>query len=73
MADDDLLSRKQAAHYLRKKGCATSATTLANLAANANQGKGPPFLVYRSKGRRFVSYKIVDLDAWAEKRIRRVE
>ena len=73
MADEDLLSRKAAAHYLRKKGCATSATTLANLAANNNEGKGPPYLVYRSRGRRFVSYARADLDAWVEKRIRRVE
>lgn len=73
MADDDLLSRKTAAAYLRAKGCATSWQTLAILAMNGNSGKGPPYLVYRRKGKNHVSYKRADLDVWAAKRLRRVE
>ena len=70
---DDLLSRKAAAIYLQKMGCATSAGTLATLACNGNSGKGPPHIVYRRKGRNFVSYRRSDLDSWAAKRVRFVE
>lgn len=73
MADDDLLSRKAAAIYLQKKGCKAGLGALAKMAANQNEGKGPPFTVYRNKRRRWVSYRRGDLDAWAEKKLRRVE
>lgn len=73
MADDELLNRKQAAAYLRKMGCATSPATLAFMAIGNNAGGGPPFLVYKNRKRRHVSYKRSDLDKWASARIRRVE
>lgn len=71
--DDDLLGRKAAATYLQRKGCRTSPGTLANLAANENAEQGPPFTRYRRKGRNYVSYRRADLDAWAAKKLRRVE
>ena len=73
MTDGELLNRKQAAIYLRKMGCAVSPSTLANMAVSGNAGGGPPFIVYRNRKRRHVSYKRVDLDEWAAKKIRRVE
>ena len=73
MADDELLNRKQAAAYLRKKGCATSPATLAFMAIGNNAGGGPPFLVYRNRKRRHVSYRRDELDKWAAARLRRVE
>ena len=73
MADDELLNRKQAAAYLRKMGCAASPSTLANMAVSGNAGGGPPFIVYRNKKRRHVSYNLADLDKWAASKIRRVE
>jgi hypothetical protein len=73
MADDELLTRKQAAAYLQKKGCKMSHTTLAGLAINNNADGGPPYTVYRRFRRNYVSYKRADLDAWAEKKLRRVE
>jgi hypothetical protein len=73
MSNDDLFNRKQAAAYLRKMGCAASPSTLANMAVSGNAGGGPPFIVYRNRKRRHVSYRRVDLDEWAAKKIRRVE
>ena len=73
MADDELLNRKQAAAYLKKMGCATSPATLAFMAIGQNAGGGPPFIVYRNRKRRHVSYKRGDLDEWAAKKLRRVE
>jgi hypothetical protein len=73
MANDDLLGRKAAARYLQKKGCKTSPGTLASLAINDNEGKGPPFIRYRLNRRNYVSYRLEDLDAWAAKKLRRVE
>ena len=73
MSEDDLLNRKQAALYLRKKGCATSPSTLASMAMSNNAGGGPPFTIYRNRKRRHVSYRRGDLDEWADKRLRRVE
>jgi hypothetical protein len=37
------LTRRQAANYLTSLGCQISHRTLANLAANNNAGKGPPY------------------------------
>jgi hypothetical protein len=71
--EDQWLTRKGAAHYLQTKGCETSRVTLERMAANNNQGGGPPFYVYRNKKRNHVRYLIKDLDAWAAKKVRRVE
>ena len=73
MADDPLLNRKQAAAYLGSKGCRCSAITLAIMAMDGNAGRGPPMTVYRHKSRGYVSYRRSDLDAWAAKKLRRVE
>ena len=71
--DDELLNRKEAAIYLRKKGCATSPATLASMAIGQNAGGGPPFTVYRNRKRHHVTYRRGDLDEWAAKKLRRVE
>jgi hypothetical protein len=60
----DWLSRKEAAIYLSSIGCRISPRTLANLAANNNAGKGPPFKRFRWK---LVQYRREDLDAWAKR------
>ncbi len=70
--NEDRLSRKQASAYLRKMGCAATPQTMAIWAIHNNSGGGPPFDVYKSKGRRFVSYLRADLDEWAAKRLKRV-
>lgn len=64
------MPRKQAAAYLCACGYPITAKTLANKAANANAGKGPPFtqLDWRT-----VRYDRVDLDTWKAGRSRRVE
>ncbi len=68
-----LLARKQAVAYLRAKGCAISSSQLEKMAANENEGRGPPFLIYQNINRRNYRYDQRDLDAWAAKKIRRVE
>ena len=73
MGDNDLLNRKQAAAYLQGKGCATGWVTLARLAQNNNEGRGPPFTVYRRKKKNHIRYLRSDLDAWAARQLRRVE
>ncbi len=73
MSDDDLLNRAQAAAYLKKLGCKTAENTLAIMAMGNNAGGGPPHLIYKNKRRRHVSYRRGDLDAWAAKKVRRVE
>lgn len=55
------LSRKEAAAYLSKRGCPISAKTLANMAANGNARRGPPFS--RIAWSR-VQYRRTDLDVW---------
>jgi hypothetical protein len=60
----DWLSRKEAAIYLSSIGCRISPRTLANLAANNNAGKGPPFKRFRWK---LVQYRRLDLDTWAQR------
>jgi hypothetical protein len=56
------LTRKAAALYLESVGCPISPQTLANLAANNNARKGPPFKKVRQ---RIVRYHVSDLQAWA--------
>ena len=68
--ETDFLSRKEASAYLAKIGCPLSVQTLANLAANQNAGKGPPFLRIRKK---IVRYKKTSLDAWAYEHTTRVD
>ena len=70
LADDDLLNRKMASAYLERLGCPVAPKTLANLAANDNAGRGPPFFRFRWKA---IRYKRSDLEIWAKKEIRRVE
>jgi hypothetical protein len=67
--EGNLLSRKQAAEYLRRRNCSISYQTLGNLAANGNANKGPPF--YKD-GQRTL-YSPEDLDAWRLARRTRVE
>lgn len=59
----DWLNRKQAAAYLRARGCVVSARTLALLAMHNNRKKGPPFMRTLERN---VAYAKPDLDAWAE-------
>ena len=54
-------------------GCKTAENTLAIMAMGNNAGGGPPRLIYKNKRRRHVSYRRGDLDAWAAKKVRRVE
>lgn len=63
-SQSELLSRKQAAAYLTSIGCPISIYTLANLASNNNEGKGPSFQRTRWK---IIRYRKSDLDAWARK------
>lgn len=73
MADEvptDLLTRKQAAEYLRRRGYLITTRSLGNLAYNNNAGGGPAFYK-EGKGRTF--YAPADLDKWRNSRLRRVE
>lgn len=65
----EFLTRKQAAHYLRRRGIQTSYRHLNNLALNNNAGGGPPF--YKDGNRAL--YTRDDLEEWRRKRLRRVE
>ena len=69
-ADAEWLTRKEAAKYLATLGCPMSPKTLANLAANGNAGKGPPFTRARWT---IARYTKGDLEAWAESQMRRVK
>lgn len=73
MAGNDLLTRKQAAAYLENKGCAASFHALKKMAANENEGRGPPFIRYRNKKRNHIKYSKADLDTWAATKLKRVE
>lgn len=64
------LSRKKAARFLQGLGVQIEASTLAKLAANKNAGKGPSF--WRD-GWKSVRYSQADLEAWASKRLKRIE
>lgn len=68
-ARKDWLTRKEASAYLFSMGCPISVSTLANMAANENAGRGPPFT---RAGWRIVRYLKRDLDEWARRRIERV-
>lgn len=63
------LTRKEAAHYLAKKGFSITPKTLASLASNNNKGKGPSFTRF---GWKTVKYLKQDLDSWSEARKARV-
>lgn len=54
-------NRPQAAAYLTKNGCPIAPGTLAKMASNNNEGKGPPYTRFRWKA---VRYNQTDLDAW---------
>lgn len=70
LADNEpLYTRKQAAEYLRRRGCSISYNTLTNMASNQNASGGPSF--YKDGGR--AVYAQVDLDQWRRQRLRRVE
>lgn len=63
------LTRKEAAHYLTRRGCQLSEQTLRHWACDNNRRGGPPF--YRN-GWKSIRYLKTDLDLWREKRMERV-
>lgn len=67
-----MLTRKEAAEYLTRRGCRISASTLANMAKTngKNSGKGPS--LYKD-GETRVLYSPTDLDTWRVQRLRRIE
>ncbi len=67
--NEQLFSRKQAADYLRRRGCSISYQTLTNMAAHENAGKGPSY--YKDGGR--AVYTQTDLEQWRHRRLRRIE
>lgn len=67
--DQTMLSRKEAAAFLRQRGCPISHNTLATYASNNNSGGGPSF--YKNGHRTL--YKPVDLEVWRKNRLRKVE
>lgn len=67
--NEQLFSRKQAAAYLQRRGCSISYSSLANLGAKENAGKGPSY--YKDGGR--TVYTQTDLEQWRRGRLRRVE
>lgn len=69
MDNDEWLTRKEAATYLKSLGIPIGDRTLGNKAANNNAGNGPAFYSF---GWNMVRYKKADLDAWAKGRIRKV-
>lgn len=68
--EDTYLTRRAAAEYLKRIGCATTWRTLERLAVNNNAGRGPAFI---KTGARTIRYRQSDLDKWAAKRAVRVE
>lgn len=62
----DKLSRKEAARYLTSLGYRIAPKTLANLAANNNARKGPPFIRY---GWTSVVYDRGALETWVRERV----
>lgn len=64
------LTRKEAAAFLGAIGCPIAPGTLARMANNNNQGRGPPYTVV---SHRIVRYATADLRKWAQARTRRVE
>jgi hypothetical protein len=61
--ENEWLNRKDASKYLHSIGCPVSPKTLANLASNNNEGKGPPFVRFRWNR---VSYRRIELKLWAD-------
>ena len=68
--EETWLSRRSAAIYLTRIGCPTTARMLETFAVHNNKGRGPPF--FRT-GWKAVRYLQSDLDAWAKKRVIRVD
>jgi hypothetical protein len=62
----EYMTRKEAAEYLTSLGCPVSPNTLANKAANNNQGRGPEFI---ASGWKTVRYARAALDKWAKTRV----
>lgn len=69
LKEDSWLSRKEASAYLKTLGFPLAPATLAKMAANGNQGNGPPFTRFRWST---VRYRMSDLAAWVEKQSERV-
>lgn len=65
--DDTYLNRKDAARFLSRLGCGTTARFLRD---KAYAGGGPPFNL---TGKRIVRYAKVDLEAWAKANTKRIE
>jgi hypothetical protein len=63
------LSRKEASALLAKMGFPLAPQTLANLAANNNAGKGPPFVRF---GENICRYRKDDIEAWVRSKMRRI-
>jgi hypothetical protein len=71
MSDTEVYySRKAAARYLESIGCPISPRTLAKMASNDNERRGPPYLRFRWRN---VRYAKSDLHTWAKKQVTRVE
>jgi hypothetical protein len=66
----EFLDRKECARYLEMLGLKIAPKTLSNLAANGNEGDGPPYFQTRWKR---VYYKRIEVEAWAKIQTRRVE
>lgn len=67
---EPLLTRKEAARYLNSIGYQIAPQTLARMASNNNEGKGPPFIKI---GWAQVKYRRSELDVWAKSRMREVK
>ncbi len=65
MSQNDYLTRKESAAFLRTIGCKIAPQTLANMAAHNNAGKGPRFT---RMGWNSVLYHKDDLRRWAANR-----
>ena len=65
----EFLDRKECARYLEMLGVKLSPKTLSNLAANNNDGDGPPFKRVRWKK---VYYRRTEIEAWAKSQITQI-
>lgn len=70
-SEDDFLTRKQAASFLKSIGCPISPRNLERMAAKNNAKNGPQFT--RIKGTRIVRYRRRTLREWAKKRTEDIE
>jgi hypothetical protein len=68
--EETWLTRRSAAIYLTRLGCPVSNRMLEKWAAHNNKGGGPAFV---RSGWKAVRYRQADLDAWAKKRMVKVE